>query len=96
MASMKEIRVYPGIHRAYGDRVVVQFGPLFEGFFEPKCGVCGENIRWILDMQSFVRAVDGEFVMTHAWCAWTPGAFKRAKKKSMKFEKHRQKLPGQL
>lgn len=47
-----------------------------EGWHEPVCGVCGDPIRWVLDMASFKQEPSG-FVMCHARCVWTKGAFDR-------------------
>jgi hypothetical protein len=81
------------IYRDPHDHVVVDFGMMNQYFFEPRCAICHQPIYWMLHMQSFIRTDGGLFVMAHAWCAWTPHAFKKAKKRSKKFEKRRQKLP---
>jgi hypothetical protein len=51
-----------------------------EGFFEPICPVCGEVIRWCLDMFSFTTGPDHR--LAHARCVWTQEAFEREWKAS--------------
>ncbi len=46
-----------------------------EGWREPVCGVCGDPIRWVLDMASFKDDGGAGFVMCHARCVWTREAF---------------------
>lgn len=47
-----------------------------DGWVEPICPACGDPIRWVLDMQSFVRNDHGGLTMTHARCAWTKEGFR--------------------
>jgi hypothetical protein len=53
------------------------------GWREAKCVTCGEPIRWVLDMASFVNQRDGSFALAHARCAWLPEAFDDQKKRAM-------------
>jgi len=50
------------------------------GWREPVCAKCGEPVRWVLDMASFVHMGDGSYALAHARCAWTKPAFDREKK----------------
>jgi hypothetical protein len=44
---------------------------------EAICPVCGERIRWVVDMFSFTTAADGCHKLAHARCVWTKPAFRR-------------------
>lgn len=42
---------------------------------EPPCAVCGEPIRWVLDMFSYTTGYPHE--LAHARCVWRKVAFQR-------------------
>jgi len=72
-------------HTAFDDDgvLVVRFDPMNNNWREARCAICAEPIQWVLDMQSWIT-VNGAMKMVHAWCAWTPPAFDRAKKLARK------------
>jgi len=53
-----------------------------DGWYEPTCPVCGEKIRWCLDMFTF--STGHPFILCHARCSWQPDAFDNQKALSKK------------
>jgi len=48
---------------------------------EPRCVICGEEIRWVLDMWSFAKNADRPgFSAGHARCLWTKNGFTEQRK----------------
>ncbi len=56
---------------------------------EAICPSCGQRIRWVLDMFSFISAAPGSphSALAHARCAWRPEAFTREKRDARAIQK---------
>lgn len=53
-------------------KLVVSYDdPMRNDWMECLCATCGDPIRWVLDVWSFVRDPDGSFSAVHGECAWT-------------------------
>jgi hypothetical protein len=47
---------------------------------QPDCAVCGEPIRWCLDMHSYTLGTPHE--LAHARCVWRKAAFREQERQA--------------